>query len=344
MPQREPVSYFFMPPVNKPTGGVAVLWRMAAFLARAGHKTALVFKERGGWRPQLPDVPEVDFAALDLGPQDVWVTPEGWVNALAPGLNARARCLVYVQNWAYLFTGLPAGVDWRFLPVRLLAVSDPVAWFVAQSLGLTAPVLRPGIDLEVFAPPAAKPESLTVAYMPRKNKALAAQIMAIVTARGRFAVTWKSISGLDQAGVAQALRDSHAFLATGFPEGCPLPPLEAMACGAIPAGFAGLGGWDYMRQARPGGHVPECPLRPVAWEGNGFYVPDNDVMGAALALEKALELWCGGGRPLERVRAACAATAAAYGVEAQRAAVLKLWHDLEPQEGARPAGAAQGAP
>ena len=374
MPAASARAFFFIPPVNKPTGGVTVIWRMAHILRQAGREAFLVFRERGGWRPQAGEVPEADFETLDLTPEDVWMVPEGWGNALAPGLRAGARCLAYVQNWAYLFTGLPPGVDWRSLPVGLVAVSRPVAWFMKMSLGLEVPVLRPGIDLEAFSPPPGKPGPLRVGYMPRKNKALAEQIMAVIRSRGRFEAVFEPISGLDQAGVAALLGRSHAFLATGFPEGCPLPPLEAMACGAIPAGFAGLGGWDYMRQmdapgdmpsghegqdqglltgpapghgpadgetgaawplARgagraggPGAYLPDCPLEAVPWGGNGCFVPDNDVMGAALALERVLGLWTEGGQALERVLASCRDTAAAYGMAVQRRAVLDFWKRL----------------
>ena len=321
-------TFFFVPPVRKPTGGVAVLWRMAAMLREAGREAFLALREPPAWRPSGPDVPAVDLARAELRASDVWVVPEGWGNALAPGLSAGARCLLYVQNWAYLFNGLPQGVDWRSLPVSFAAVSRPVSWFIGQCLGAEAPVLRPGIDLGVFKAPQRKPGELTVAYMPRKNKALADQVRSIVAARGNFDVRWVEIAGMGQAQVAEALGQCHCFLATGFPEGCPLPPLEAMACGAIPAGFAGFGGWDYMRQAAPGRYLPECPMDEVPWGGNGFYAPDNDALGAALALEAALALWRANGPELEGVRAACARTARAYGLEEQRKAVLDFWERL----------------
>lgn len=328
MQTRHSRTYFFVPPVRKPTGGVAVILRMAAVLHEAGRDVSLALLEPLGWRPEGPALPETDLAGARPGPGDVWVVPEGWVNALAPGLQGKARCVVYVQNWAYLFNGLPPGVDWLSLPVSFAAVSRPVSWFISQSLGVDAPVLRPGIDLAVFSPPAAKPEALAVAYMPRKNKAQAEEVRRVIEARGRFAVNWTEISGLDRAGVAAALKASHCFLATGFPEGCPLPPLEAMASGAIPAGFAGYGGWDYMRQAADGRYAPDCPMDPVDWGGNGFFVPDNDVLGAALALEDALALWRGGGERLDAVLAGCARTARAYGLEAQKRSVLDFWQAL----------------
>ncbi len=315
----------FLPPVRKPTGGVTVLYRIGAMLRAAGRKAYMVPREPTTWRPDVADVPEIDFADVALTPDDLWLVPEGWVNALAPGLTAKARCLVYVQNWAYLFSGLPPGVSWRSLPVEFLAVSRPVAWFVEQSLGVPAPILRPGIDVSVFTAPAAKPGELSIAWMPRKNKALAEQIRAVFEARGRFKATWREIHGLDQAGVARTLRECHVFVATGFPEGCPLPPLEAMASGCVPVGFAGLGGWEYMRQIDPAGYLPPCPMGPVEWGGNGYFVPDNDILGCVLALENALALWQEGSGRLRDALAAGQATAKAFSLEAQANAVADLW-------------------
>lgn len=316
--------FLFIPPVTKPTGGVAVLWDMARLLHQAGLPAFAVLREPAVWTPQGGLAPCAEFSRLDLTPQDLWIVPEGWANALVPGLRAGAACLVYVQNWAYLFSGLLRGARWRDLPADFLAVSHPVAWFVEQSLGRLPPVLRPGIDLDVFSPPPAKPDRLTVAYMPRKNRALAEQIRAVFEARGRFAVRWAEIAGLDRQGVAQVLRESHVFLATGYPEGCPLPPLEAMASGAVPVGFAGLGGFDYMRQVRPRDYRPEFDLRPVDWPGNGFYAADADVMGCVFALENALALWHNAGVLLDQTLAAGQATAKAYALSAHRRALLGL--------------------
>jgi len=83
-----------------------------------------------------------------------------------------------------------------------------------------------------------------------------------------------------------------------------------------------------MRQAETGRYQPDCPMEQVPWGGNGFFVPDNDVMGAALALEKALALRISGGEALRDVLEACAATAQAYGLSPQRKAVLDFWERL----------------
>ncbi len=327
-------TVFFIPPLRSVSGGLAVILALARILHEAGFPVLLAPRERGG-PAETSGLPLLHREALQLGPEDIWFVPEGWVNALAPGLRDGARCVVYCQNWAYLFSSLPPGLDWRSLPVSFVAVSQPVAWFIAQALGFDAPILRPGIDLTLFRAPEAKPAGpVRVAWMPRKNRALAREIRDVFEARSRGteAVEWVEISGQDRAGVASLLATAHVFLVTGFPEGCPLPPLEAMACGALPVGFSGFGGWDYMRQAwndgLGAGFVPWWPLRSqeeISWSGNGLWVADADVPAAALALEQAVTWWRAGDARLEQALRNAAATAAGYSLAAQRDQALALW-------------------
>lgn len=331
-------TFIFIPPVRQATGGVSVLRALGAHLRSGGFEAVLVLREEG-LRPSglAADVPLLAWKDLDLRPEDIWLAPEGWANALAPGLKAGARCLVYCQNQAYLFSSLPPGVDWRGLPVGLLAVSRPVAMFIRETLGLEAPVLRPGIDLGLFRAPESKPpvspgHPLRIACMPRKNKAVLDRVREAFAARtaGRVQFEWLPIAGLDARGVAETLRSAHVFLATGFPEGLGLPPLEAMACGCLPVGCGGFGGFDYMRQAAdiPGAYRPWFPLREVPWGGNGLWCADGDVLAAVLALETAAGWWLSGDPRLRAALDAGQATARAYSLERQREAVLALWTTL----------------
>ncbi|MGE4421613.1 MAG: glycosyltransferase family 1 protein [Pseudodesulfovibrio sp.] len=326
-------TYIFLPPVSKPTGGVTVLRQLADILHQSGHEAFLVARDRGGWRPEglANAAPVLEWQSLKLRESDAWVVPEGWINALAPGLYANAHCFSYVQNWAYLFSSMPEGVDWHSLPVEFLAVSDPVSQFIKETTCKDAPILRPGIDRSIFHAPESKPGGrVNVAFMPRKNKALVEQIRAIHEHRcGAKQVNWMPIDGLDAHGVAEALRAAHIFLATGFPEGCPLPPLEAMACGCLPVGFAGFGGWDYMRQVQDKPrYTPWIPLRKVPWKGNGMWCADSDVLDAALCLGEAVCLFQERDPALMAALAAGQKTANAYSLEAQKTGILELWEQL----------------
>ena len=340
-------TFFFLPPVRQAAGGVTVLRRMASFLAASGRESFLVPREQPGegcgWAPTeaFVDAPTIPWENLALKPNDLWVVPEGWVNALAPGLSAGARCLVYVQNWAYLLSALPTGTSWRKLPVDFLAVSDPVAQFVAATTGKqVVDTLRPGIDTDLFRAPDTKPDptlGLRIAWMPRKNKALARQIRETFENLDEALAKrcqWIEIAGMTAQHVAATLGSAHIFLATGFPEGCPLPPLEAMACGCLPVGYMGFGGADYMRQALPqqsdpAPFTPWWPLRAVPWGGNGLWSADADIFGAALHLQAAAELFASQSPLLAPTLKNARATAQAHTLETQRAAVLALWQRLE---------------
>lgn len=324
-------TYIFLPPVAKPTGGVTVLRQMADILHQAGRETYLVAREQGGWKPEgLADAaPVIQWADMKLTDSDLWLVPEGWVNALAPGLEVGAHCISYVQNWAYLFSALPAGVNWHSLSVEFLAVSDPVSRFIKQATFKDAPVLRPGIDRTMFFAPDIKPEgTVNVAYMPRKNKAQAALIRSVFEHR-KGGVRWLPIEDMTAGQVADTLRSAHIFLATGYPEGCPLPPLEAMACGCLPVGFTGMGGWDYMRQAQETPrYTPWFALRECPWTGNGLWCADGDVLDAALCLEDAVTMVQERDVFLDVALESGQQTADAYSLDEQKKAVLAMWDEL----------------
>lgn len=310
-------TWIFYPPLKTMSGGCMVLLQIARQLMAMGRLGGVLYWESPPAGAQCQGLPWVRAGEAAMKAGDVFVVPEGWPNALVLGLKRGCQTLVYCQNWSYLFHGLEQGVRWRDLPVDFLAVSDPVAWHMEQVLGRRPPVIRPALDAGIFHPPDLKPEGRPrIGYMPRKNKALAEQIRRIFEERNPGSrVEWIPIHGLDRHGVAEALRSCHVFLVTGFPEGCPLPPLEAMACGCLCAGFAGFGGWDYMRQAEPGGYAPHgYVLRDAAWGGNGWWSADGDALGAALGLEWAVRMV----PRCAELRAQASLTADAYGQEAQQ--------------------------
>ncbi len=351
------------------SGGLAVLARMGEELADAGHNVFFVLREKPentSWSSTLPaSVPlllwqgdKLEACAPgslpnppSLQSDDIQLLPEGWPLALFPGLRAGARVVIYVQNWAYLLAELPDGLELQKLPVHYLAVSRPVAWHVRDMTGKTAELLRPGIDRQLFRPSDtfsakgehdAPPNLARIAWMPRKNSALARQIRAITDARiirrGETPPVWLEIRNKSHDEVAAILRSADIFLATGFPEGCPLPPLEAMASGCVVTGFSGFGGWDYMRNpvelhaGRARGDTPvwlpqqlRNELRHDDRPGNGLWAADGDVIGASFALDKALALWEEQGDGWDALRGGAADTAALYDASAHRAALLALW-------------------
>ena len=367
-------TFIFLPPLPRASGGLAVLHQIAGHLQQAGLPVWLVPREGVGknfapenFQPEnsassnnltnnpstnLP-VPFWPFEELELTPKDIWLVPEGWPNALAPGLEAKCRNVVYVQNWAYLLSALPEGVRWPQLPVHFLAVSQPVAAFIRLVTGKNAPVLRPGLDLNLFCPSAdqgnqlvlqgKKPQRLNIGYMPRKNKAVAEQARQIIEARQSTGcpLRWLPIDGKSASEVAATLKSCHIYMGTGFPEGFGLPPLEAMACGALPVSCAGFGAFDYLRQALPDlpAMAPLPAFAPPNFANstlpnlsNAFIVPDADPLGLALAVEAAAKWIIEGNENLPQLLANGQTTARACSLNVQARECARLWAAAQQDE------------
>ena len=334
-----------IPPLPRMTGGIAVLYQVAARLSELDREVALVgVKSAPGLAEQAAQgVAVLPWDAIygrnigsPLRKTDVFCIAEGWPNMLAPALTAGTRAMVYAQSWSYIFSALPQGVSWGKLPVTFLAVSHPVAHYLTERVALPlVGIVRPSIDKSRFHPaPRREAKTVRIAWMPRKNKAMAEQIMQLTEALDRDKkprIEWVEIRNMPPDAVAETLRTCHIFLASGFPEGCSLPPLEAMASGCLVVGFSGFGGWDYMRQAEQGQYVPRLKLRPTPWQGNGLFASDGDVMEASFLLGQAVRMVRENGPEYAEIQKQAFATADAYSADAQREEVRAVWNTLEQQ-------------
>ncbi len=326
-------SVFFLPPLSRMSGGLTTVYDTVRGLAALGYDVALCSPGEGA--PGFAEAKAEGFAALPwekpgLCAADIWCVPEGWPNALAPGINAGARTVVYAQSWTYLLTSLPEGVHWKQLPVTFLAVSEPVAHFLREVLDVEPlDVLPPAVAPEMFRENHAPARPARIAWMPRKNRALAEQVQKIAEARlareaSPPALEWVPVQNMERTRVAETLASCSFFLNTAFPEGFGLPPLEAMAAGCIPVGFTGFGGWDYMRTET--GLTPPCPLPDRPWGANGLFYSDGDVFGAGLGLADAVLRSRAGG--LGEMRAQGGSTAAAYSPEVRLNRLAAVWERL----------------
>ncbi len=335
----------FLPPLPQFSGGMVVLLQLGNHLASLGHSVEFVIYESevGHGNVHLygrTDLPVRCWDDVQLTKEHIWVVPDGWTNALVLGIHAGARCVMYMQNWSFGLRTLPENVLWQQLPVDFVYVSEPVRYCLQTITGKDGPILRPTINEKLFFPSSINtPKNLKdpvesivrIAWMPRKNKIMGEQIKDALTQRMSWLypdkkVQWVEIHRIPYEEVGAILNTCHIFLVTGFPEGCPLPPLEAMSCGCIPVGFNGLGGWDYMRSFNlPGIYMPFLakswfPLHDAFskdFKGNGFFVEDADVLGASLALENLVLLLYQGGPHLETLRKNIKITAAAYSEKEQ---------------------------
>ncbi|MBT5954607.1 glycosyltransferase [bacterium] len=87
-----------------------------------------------------------------------------------------------------------------------------------------------------------------ISFMPRKNSDHAKHLINLL----KFNLDLKDIEIVEienktEEEVSLLLRESLLFLSFGFPEGLPLPPAEAMACGCLVVGYHGNGAKEYMK-------------------------------------------------------------------------------------------------
>ena len=135
--------------------------------------------------------------------------------------------------------------------LHVCCVSHHDEEFLSRGLGIDndslTRLINP-IEVDLFHPQG--PKKFQIAYMPRKNAAHVASVLAVIKQQPWFSRwTLAPIHKLSQAEVSTILQESLIFLAFGHPEGFGLPLAEALACGCSIVGYSGLGGRELFALA-----------------------------------------------------------------------------------------------
>jgi hypothetical protein len=189
---------------------------------------------------------------LALSDDDVLVVPEGFgprLAEIAPGI----RKVIFNQNAYRTFHGYPPDIDSHSVPYRSPDVALTIVISEDNRRYLTSAfpdveIRRIHYEYDPARFPFRDNKRRIVSYMPRKNPFDAEQVLLLLRLSGSLN-GWDvaAIDGLSERETAAVLGDSSVFLSFGHPEGCPLPPAEAMLSGAIVVGYHGMGGREYFR-------------------------------------------------------------------------------------------------
>lgn len=321
-----PVVYVICPDSNRPAGGIRTLYRHVDLLNSAGISAYIVHRRRDfrcSWFDNATSV--ISRRRLEVGQSDVVAIPEIYgqdILKLPVGIRT-----VIVNQGVYLsfgdrgFSAGPSPYTDRPEVEGVVVVSDDSRRYLSYVYpSLRMAVVPNSIDRSIFYPSrVVAPKN--IAFMPRRGRGDAIQVIQILLARGSLD-GW-SINPIDSASareVALRLRESAIFLTFGYQEGFGLPIAEAMASGCVVVGYHGQGGREVL--------LPE----------HSWPVEPGNVYEFCRSVEEVMQLY---ERNIRRFnyarRMAMHYVGARYSVERQSAALIGFYGGLlgrvQPQKG-----------
>ncbi|NQT92626.1 MAG: glycosyltransferase family 4 protein [Lentisphaerae bacterium] len=251
---------------QRPSGGVKVMYQHCDVLNRNGY-TAIPVHVGGvfsvDWFPHESQAMSEATALRECTPNDIVICPEVIPAAATPFVAERK--IAFVQGWSLVDVGLGerSYEDYGF--TGLLACSQFNREYMEARSSLPCPVIRNGINLDLFHPPTTPPEPRRVLYVARKNLADALATIQALPQDVRSEITFVEHRGpSSEQEMADYYRSADIFLWTGYPEGFGLPPLEAMACGCAVIGFTGGGGNEFMKNGKTALTAPDGDVASLA--------------------------------------------------------------------------------
>jgi hypothetical protein len=297
-------------------GGQLVNLDHVAALRRLGYDARLMILRpdgEGAFTPQFPPGLGVPWqlGTDGLTAEDFAVSGEMFELGARALSGAPARRILHNQGPYYTFLRFLDLASIRSWGCEAMIVPSGVGADMLRRMGWERGlhIVRPVLD-PIFKPPAG-PRALQVAVITSKRPHEIRLIRGILRSmRPDIAdVPWLGIADVDRPEVARRMQASAIFLAAGRLEGLGLPPLEAMATGALVVGFHGGGGRDYA--------TPE----------NGDWFDDSQHFEIAEALAGLIDRLKAGERFQAR-RTAGLLTAARYSQQAFEAALALTWGAL----------------
>jgi hypothetical protein len=235
------------------SGGQAVNLEHVLALRRLGYDARYLVLRRKpdpAFRPHFP--PGVDLPwQLGTGgieASDIVVVGEMFAQGALEVGSTPARKLIHNQNPFYTFMAFRDVGALHTWGCEAILTASRFGADELRRLGWDGPmeVVRPALDPVFAATPPAR-DRLRVATMPRKRNIEHSLIKgALGSLRPDLAgVGWAVIEGMSRAETAQLMAACDIFLSLSNREGLGLPPLEAMATGALVVGYHGMGGREY---------------------------------------------------------------------------------------------------
>lgn len=244
-----PRILYFCPDFPQPSGGTKTLYRHVACLRQLGFAAFIVHQHTGfelAWHAYqapilwLADKPE-------FRPDDVWVFPEVMLDFIRQTQNFPGQRIVIALSWAPAYHRLRPGERWQDYGIAQVMTKSPVIKrYLEWSMEIQVALIHEYIDPARYVHEPAQ-KKLKIVYTTRKDNSGEWLQGVLLRRNPAFAhYTWLPLRGLEEAIYAQHLREALVYLATTMQEGMHVSVLEAMACGCLVVGYAGVGGNTYM--------------------------------------------------------------------------------------------------
>lgn len=308
------------------TNGIHITGGQLVNLDHVSHLRALGYDARflvvrppgetpGQFTPAFPPGLEApwQWRVHDLTADDILVVGEMFGHGALVLKDTPARKVIHNQGPYYSFRAFSDLWAYRRWGCERMILPSQRSADMLRRMGWTEAlhVVRPALDPVFTATEPAVDRRLQVVTVGRKRPEEVRLLRGILLSqRPDLAdVPWLDLLGVSRAEVARTLAESAIFLATGQSEGLGLPPLEAMACGALVIGFHGGGGQEYA--------TPE----------NGEWFDDGRHFEIVEMLARRIDQWRAGERFTART-AAGRATAAGFSREGFEAQLASAWGEI----------------
>lgn len=277
----KPVIFYLAFSNEKPTGGTMVAIEHVSMLNKFGLEAKVVYPKNASppaWLPaRLKSIPYINENELKPKENDIVVGNE--VEPWKP-LHFPCKRAIFVQNTKSIWKGI---IESRFklssflnyfennskmssivkrLLIQKFSINRPIMpWKPFSSIGIDftftcshyltkllvkngeSPVTIPNYVSDIFSPDPKKRIRNKILFLNRKNK----EGFRILELIEEYNLDVQCLSFAPHDEMAESYQKADIFLATGYPEGFSLPPLEAMKSGSCVIGFSGGGGLEYMR-------------------------------------------------------------------------------------------------
>jgi len=287
------------------TGGIKTLHRHAEALAELGFDAA-VFQPDGP--PSWFETRARLLTRFAPGASDILIFPEALNGILLEMVQLPVRKVLFCQAHYYTLFNAIGPERYGALGFERIACQSEIArGFLERVLGLCDIAVLPCfIDAALFFP---REKTMQIAAIPKKLPREAAAVQRIFNLKypELSGTGWDIIDNRSERETAESLGRSAILLSLPFLESFGLVPLEAMASGAIVAGFTGYGGQEYA--------TPE----------NGFWFAPDHLEEVADALAQIVTGIKTDDAQVRKVREAGFATAARYSKE-RAATALKAFY------------------